>query len=519
MPMPQSPPLPSVPPLESSESSPSVPPSESVPPVLPLDSALSSPSSPSVPALESSPPSESVPPLESWPSLPASQATAAALLARLRGYEDEMADLLAELARLESPSLDAAAQGPVFDLLERELRAVGMRVRRLRGRSSGGHLYAAPAARATSARPGMPAVLAGSAGRAGVAGRAGLAARPATCAARRPGPRPAQLLLGHCDTVWPLGMLASMPVERRSGRLYGPGVYDMKGGLVQALYALRALGDLGLRPAATPLFFVNSDEEIGSRDSTRHIRRLARAVKRVFVLEPALGARGDLKTRRKGVGQFTVTVRGRASHAGLEPERGASAILELALVIQRLYALADPARGVTVNVGVIAGGMRGNVVAPEARAEVDVRVLRPEDAPALEAAVRGLAAATPGTRLEVEGAIDRPPLMPTAANIALWRTAEDAGHQLGLTLGHGTAGGASDGNTTSLSTATLDGLGAVGGGAHSLDEHVEIARMPERAALLALLLLAPLGAATEGLADAEPTPLAIGGVAMEGGKR
>ncbi len=415
-----------------------------------------------------------------------------------------MAALLADLARLESPSLDAAAQGPVLDRLERELRDLGMRVRRLRGRTSGGHLFAAPMARLSG----------------GVAGLAGAAARSASPASRlppsgaHPTGRPAQLLLGHCDTVWPLGMLASMPVERRGGCLYGPGVYDMKGGLVQALFALRALGDLGLQPAATPLFFVNSDEEIGSRDSMRHIRRLGALVRRVFVLEPALGARGDLKTRRKGVGQFTVIVRGRASHAGLDPERGASAILELSHVIQRLYALADPARGVTVNVGVVSGGMRGNVVAPEARAVVDVRVLHLEDAPALDAAVHGLQPSTPGTRLEVKGAIDRPPLIPTAANMDLWRTAEQAGRHLGLALDHGTAGGASDGNITSLSTATLDGLGAVGGGAHSLDEHVEIARMPERAALLALLLLAPLDPAAEGAAkdaaEAEPEPLAIG---------
>jgi glutamate carboxypeptidase len=411
--------------------------------------------------------------------MPPPQPPAAAILAHLRRHEDAMAALLADLARLESPSVVPAAQGPVLDRLEAELRALGMRVRRLRGRMSGGILYAT-AARSRGSAPD---------GKAGPSGAARRAARPAAEAPPLP---PAQLLLGHCDTVWPLGMVAAMPVERRGGRLYGPGVYDMKGGLVQGVFALRALRELGLEPPAAPVVLVNSDEEIGSGDSARHIRRLARRVQRVYVLEPSLGPEGRLKTGRKGVGQFIVTVRGRAAHAGLEPELGASAVLELANVIQRLYALADPARGVTINVGVVAGGLRGNVVAPEARAEVDARVLWEEDAPALAAAIRGLAAATPGTRLEVTGAIDRPPLTATPANLALWRTAEAAARELGLVLGHGTAGGASDGNTTSLSTATLDGLGAVGGGAHSLDEHVEIARMPERAALLALLLLAPV---------------------------
>jgi glutamate carboxypeptidase len=410
-----------------------------------------------------------------------------AILDHLRRQEGEMAGLLADLARLESPSVVPASQGPVLDRLAGELRALGMRVRRLRGKASGGHLFAAP--------PRPPA---------------GPSDRRAPA-----GPRlPAQLLLGHCDTVWPLGMLATMPVETRDGRLYGPGVYDMKGGLVQALFALRALRELRLEPPAVPLLFVNSDEEIGSGESTRWVRLLARRVRRVFVLEPSLGPEGRLKTGRKGVGQFVVTVRGRAAHAGLEPERGASAVLELSHVIQRLHAMADPARGIAVNVGVVSGGLRGNVVPPEARAEVDVRVLWEEDTPALEAAIRGLAPTLPGTRLEVSGAIDRPPLIATPANLALWRTAEAAARQLGLPLGHGTAGGASDGNTTSRTTATLDGLGAVGGGAHSVDEHVELARMPERAALLALLLLAPVEEAA-----AETETAAANAEAQDGARR
>lgn len=365
-----------------------------------------------------------------------------------------MAALLRDLALLESPSLIPESQGPVLDRLAAELRAAGMEVRRLRGRTSGGQLLAK---RQRQERRG----------------------------------RPAQLLLGHCDTVWPLGTLASMPVGIRDGRLAGPGVYDMKGGLVQGIFALRALRELGLEPPLSPVFLINSDEEIGSGDSMPRVLRLARHARRVFVLEPSLGPAGRIKTRRKGSLRFTVRVSGRAAHSGLDPEKGASAIQELARVILRLYALADPGRGVTVNVGVVSGGLRRNVVAPDASAEVDVRVLRMEDARAIERAVRGLEPETPGTGIVVEGGMDRPPLEPTPGNQALWEAAARCARELGLELEEGTAGGASDGSFTSQITPTLDGLGVVGDGAHAVHEHVEVARMPERAALLALLLLEP----------------------------
>jgi glutamate carboxypeptidase len=365
-----------------------------------------------------------------------------------------MVDLLSRLARLESPTLEPQSQGPVFDLLTEALASTGYRVRRLRGKSSGGQLFAVPALRQRG--------------------------------------RGAQLLLGHVDTVWEQGTLARMPVTLADGQLTGPGVFDMKGGLVQAVFALRALRELGLEPPVTPVLFLNSDEELGSAESTRTLRRLARRVQRVFVLEPALGPEGKLKTGRKGVGRFTVTVHGRAAHAGLAPEEGASAIVELAHVILRLQALADPARGITVNVGVVVGGTRSNVVAPEARAEIDVRVLTQADGAAIELAIRGLTPVTPGTRIVAKGAVDRPPLERTPRNRALFAKAQAAAEELGIALGEGTAGGGSDGNTTSLSTATLDGLGAVGDGAHAVHELVFVDRLPERAALLALLLLAPV---------------------------
>ncbi|HSS76399.1 MAG TPA: M20 family metallopeptidase [Thermoanaerobaculia bacterium] len=381
--------------------------------------------------------------------------TAQRILAHLRARTEEMADLLLDLARLESPSLDAASQEPVFARLAGELETIGFRVRRWPGRCTGGQLWAVPRTRRRGA--------------------------------------PAQLLLGHCDTVWSTGTVEQMPVAVTNGWLTGPGVYDMKGGLVQGIFALRALRDLGLTPEVTPAFFIDSDEEIGSLESIPRLEKAARSMRRVFVLEPSLGPEGKLKTRRKGSLRFTIKIQGRAAHSGLDPEKGASAILELSRVIQRLYELADPERGITVNVGVVSGGLRANVVAPEARAELDIRVLATEDAVRLERTVLGLAPLTPGTTLEVLGGIDRPPLEATPGNRILWEAARRLAGDLGIPLGEGTAGGASDGSLTSRFVPTLDGLGAVGDGAHALHEHVLVDRMPERAALLALLLLEPIG--------------------------
>jgi glutamate carboxypeptidase len=265
----------------------------------------------------------------------------------------------------------------------------------------------------------------------------------------------------------------------------------MKGGLAVAVWALRALAAQGLEPPATPVLLVTTDEEIGSVESLPWVRRLARAATRALVLEAPLGTAGKLKTRRKGTGWFRVVVRGRASHAGVNPEAGRSAILELSYQVQRLHALNDRERGITVNVGTIDGGLRPNVVAPEASALVDVRVPTRETGEELEAAIRGLEPVTEGVTVEVEGRLTRPPLERTRRNQALWRTAERLGARLGLALEEVAVGGASDGNYTSELTATLDGLGAVGAGAHSLDEHVVVSRLPERVALLALLLLAP----------------------------
>ena len=378
-------------------------------------------------------------------------AIAQEVLGHLREQRQVLVGFLERLALAESPSTEPGAQNEVLDVLSEALIEIGYAVWRLPGRWSGGHIYARPEGRRA----------------------------------------PAQLLLGHCDTVWPLGTLDEMPVEVGDDVVKGPGVYDMKGGLTQMVFALRAIRDLGLRLTVTPIVFVNSDEEVGSKESTRHIRRLARAVERAFVMEPSLGPSGELKTARKGVGRYEITVTGEAAHAGLDPEEGASAILELSYLIQALFAINDPARGTTVNVGTIDGGLGPNVIAPESSATVDVRVPTQEDALHVQETILGLKPVMPGVTLRVEGGLDRPPMERTSRNKKLWETARGLGKELGLDLREGMAGGGSDGSTTSLFTATLDGVGAVGDGAHSTHEFVYTDRMVERCALLALLLMEP----------------------------
>ena len=375
------------------------------------------------------------------------------LIEHLQDRQRALTDLLGELVSIESPSTDPATQQPILARLAAEFEAIDYRTIRLPGRNSGGHLYAAPRNRARA--------------------------------------QPAQLMLGHCDTVWPVGTLQQMPLVCENNQLRGPGVYDMKAGLVEMLFALRAIAELGWRPSVSPLAFINSDEEIGSRESTRYVRALARRVDRCMVLEPSLGRDGRIKTARKGVGRFEITVRGKAAHAGLDPGAGASAILELSHVIQKLFELNDPEHGTSVNVGVIDGGIRPNMVAPESRAIIDVRVLTRDDAERIENAIHGLEAKTPGVSLEIVGAIGRPPMERTEQNQRLWCIAQELAGHLDLDLEQGTAGGGSDGNTTSLYTATLDGMGAVGDGAHASHEYIELDRMPERCALLAMMLMAP----------------------------
>jgi glutamate carboxypeptidase len=281
----------------------------------------------------------------------------------------------------------------------------------------------------------------------------------------------------------------------------GPGTYDMKAGLVQLLTALDLLADIDRRPSVAPVVLVNTDEEIGSRGSTPAVQALSAAADRVYVLEPSLGSAGALKTARKGLGRYTVTVHGRAAHAGLDPTAGASAILELSAVIQSLFALNDAGRGVTVNVGMVSGGIQPNVVAPESSAVVDVRVLTAQDAEQVDAAIRALEPTTPGTSLSVTGGMGRPPLERTERNQRLFASAQQVAALLGVELSEATAGGGSDGNTASLLAPTLDGLGAVGDGAHAEHEFVTVAPWVQRCALLAGLLLLPPVRASAAVAD------------------
>jgi glutamate carboxypeptidase len=378
---------------------------------------------------------------------------ASEVMAFVAARMDAAVTLLERLVAIESPSQDPVTHAPAFALLETELKRAGFAVRYLGGKNASRHMLAHPVA-------------------------------------RRKG-RPLQLLLGHIDTVWPVGTLVDMPMHRDADQIAGPGAYDMKAGLVQALFALEAAYAVAGELEVTPVMLVNSDEEIGSHGSRRYIETLARRSCRAFVMEPSLGVDGRLKTARKGVGRYRITIRGKAAHAGLDPEGGVSAILELSHQIQKLFRLNDPEVGITVNVGVVDGGLQPNVIAPHSSAQVDVRVPTHAAAAKVDAAIRGLEPTTPGVTLEVEGRIGRPPMEPDEASRQLWCSAVEAAERLGFPLEQGAAGGGSDGNFTSQFTPTLDGLGAVGDGAHAHHEHVLLDHMPRRTALLAMLLLAP----------------------------
>jgi glutamate carboxypeptidase len=297
------------------------------------------------------------------------------------------------------------------------------------------------------------------------------------------------LALGHSDTVWPMGTLAGMPFRQRDGRLWGPGVLDMKAGIAFFIYAMRILRDLEVPVAHRVAMQINSDEEVGSESSRALTERNAKRSKAVLVLEPASGLEGKLKTARKGIGDYRVTVRGKATHSGLDFAGGASAILELARQIEKIAGFTDLRRGITVNPGVISGGTRVNVVAAEARVEVDMRVLRLKDAAAVDRKFRALRPGDKRCRIEVTGGLNRPPLERSPAIAQLFRKARALAREMGVALEESTVGGGSDGNfTAALGVPTLDGLGAVGEGAHALNESILVDRIADRTALLAKLV-------------------------------
>jgi glutamate carboxypeptidase len=358
---------------------------------------------------------------------------------------------LRDLVECESPSVEKIPADRCCSLLAEKWQERGARVERIEQKHRGDHL------RVTWQPGGSP-----------VSGQL--------------------MVLGHYDTVYGTGTLAKMPFRVKAGRAYGPGTFDMKGGLVQALFALEALQSSRVALTKRIVFIWNSDEEIGSDSSRKLIESEARRSDAVFVLEPSLGSRGLLKTARKGVGEAELIVHGRASHAGLAPQEGINAVHEIARQIARVEAWNDLRRGISINADIIEGGTRSNVIAERARAVLDLRALRIPDMRRIEKRLHALRPFHSGARVEVRGGFNRAPLERKVTS-ALFLRAKSLAAQMGLALGESTAGGGSDGNLTgALGVLTLDGLGAVGDGAHSSHEHLLVRAMPQRAALLAALL-------------------------------
>jgi glutamate carboxypeptidase len=353
--------------------------------------------------------------------------------------------------RAESPSLDKDAVDRFGRIVAAEWKRRGAKVTLLRQRERGDHVRA-------EWNP---------------------------CASRAKGQI---LVLGHLDTVYELGMLARMPFRLSRGRAHGPGIFDMKAGLAIALFAVDALAAAGHSPEKRVVFLWTSDEEIGSGSSRAAIEREARRSDAVLVLEPASGLDGRVKTGRKGVGEIEIVATGRAAHAGLNPEDGVNAIEEIALQIARISRWNRPGRGITVNAGTIEGGTRVNVIPERASVIVDVRAPRAGDMLALERKFRALRPVLRGAKLEIRGGFNRPP-MERKHCAALYARARVLAKEMGVTLGETFVGGGSDGNfTAALGVPTLDGMGAVGEGAHSPGENIVMRSLPERAALLAGLL-------------------------------
>jgi glutamate carboxypeptidase len=376
------------------------------------------------------------------------------LLAYAQDQQPQLVSFLRELVECESPSDDASAAARFADLFASRISDIA-KVKPVKGGKYGPHLV---------------------------------------CEFQLPGPKrhDGQLMaLGHADTVWPLGTLAKMPWREQDGKLSGPGVFDMKAGLAFFVFAMRGLRALEIPVRRRVILQVNSDEEVGSDSSRPLTEKNARASEAVLVIEPAAGPDGKLKTSRKGVGDYLVRVRGKSAHAGLDFSSGASAILELARQIDRIAEFTDLGRGITVNPGVIAGGTRTNVVADDARVEVDIRVARLQDAPKLDRRFRALKPFDKRCSIEVTGGLNRPPLERTPGVVKLYKLAKKLSAEMGIELGETGVGGGSDGNfTAGLGIPTLDGLGPVGDGAHAAHEHILAGRIADRTALIAKLVAA-----------------------------
>jgi glutamate carboxypeptidase len=376
----------------------------------------------------------------------------AELLQVLKRRMPEMVDCLRRLVESESPSLEKAAADRCCGVLAREWHARGAVVERIAQKHRGDHLRMVWAPKEHRATGQL-------------------------------------LVLGHYDTVYASGTLRTMPFRVKGGKAYGPGVFDMKAGMVQALFAFEALREMKAAPGKRVVFLWTSDEEIGSGTSRKLLETEARRSDAVFVLEPALGAQGLLKTSRKGVGEAELIVHGRASHAGLAPQDGVNAIHELAAQITRLQKWNNFKRGITVNADIVEGGTRTNVIADKARAVLDLRALSIVNMRQIEKRLHALRSMNKRAKLEIRGGFDRPPLE-RKMSAALFAQARTLAAEAGVKLGECCAGGGSDGNlTAALRVPTLDGMGAVGAGAHSSDEYVFVDAMAERAALLGAMLL------------------------------
>jgi len=363
----------------------------------------------------------------------------------------QMIDTLRRFVIAESPSLEKACADRCCGIIAAEWRKHGLQVHRVPQKIRGDHLRVVSPSNSS-------------------------------------GPKQQLLVLGHYDTVYASGTLKKMPFRLTAGKAYGPGTFDMKAGIVQALFAHGALRTLNLAPHRRIVFLWTSDEEIGSDSSRKLIETEARRSDAVFVLEPSFGPRGLIKTARKGVGEAEIIVHGRASHAGLAPQEGINAIHELCHQLSRLLKWNDPLRGTTVNADIVQGGTRTNVIADRARAVLDLRATSISEMTRIERQLLTLKPHLRGARLEVQGGFSRSPLE-RKMSAALFQRAKSLAAQMNLSLGECEVGGGSDGNlTAALGIPTLDGLGAVGDGAHSTHEHILTASMPIRAALLAALL-------------------------------
>lgn len=373
------------------------------------------------------------------------------LLQLLRPRVNGMLAMLEKIVKAESPSLEKAAADRCAMLIASEWRRRGAKTELLAQKHRGDHIRAVVSGHAKESDGQL-------------------------------------LILGHYDTVYSRSTLAKMPYRVRGGKAYGPGTFDMKAGIVQALFALEALLQANVTLRKRLVFLWTSDEEIGSGSSRRLIESESRRSDAVFVMEPAYGKRGLLKTARKAIGGAEIIVHGRASHAGLAPEEGINAIHEIAAQLAQLEKWNDPRAGITVNAGIIEGGTRTNVIPERARALLDLRALRVSDMRAIERKLKELHPRHKGAKLEIHGGFDRPPLE-RKMSATLFARAKSLAAQMKEKLGECTVGGGSDGNfTAALGIPTLDGMGAVGDGAHSNHEHVVVRHMPVRAALLAAML-------------------------------